>query len=47
MSYTQTFASLSQRVLPNPWNRIAFAAVMAILAGRARSHHGLAARRPG
>ena len=43
MSNTQTFASLSRRVLPNHWDLIAFAAVMAILAGMARSYHGLTA----
>jgi len=43
MAKTTGLASTSRRVLPNHWDLIAFALVMAILAGVARAYHGLTA----
>ncbi len=41
-----SLASVSRRVLPNQWDLIAFAAIMAILTAVAQSYHGLSAPLP-
>jgi NitT/TauT family transport system permease protein len=42
----QTFVSAGRRVLPNQWDLIAFAAILAILTGIAKSYHGISAPLP-
>ena len=41
-----TFASAGRRVLPNQWDLIAFAAILAVLTAIARSYHGISAPLP-
>ena len=42
-----TIASAGRRVLPNQWDLIAFAAIMALLTAVAQSYHGISAPLPG
>ena len=41
-----SFASVGRRVLPNLWDLIAFAAIMAVLTAVAQSYHGISAPLP-
>ena len=41
-----SLASVSRRVLPNQWDLIAFAAIMAVLTAVAQSYHGISAPLP-
>jgi NitT/TauT family transport system permease protein len=41
-----TFVSAGRRVLPNQWDLIAFAAILAVLTAIAKSYHGIAAPLP-
>ena len=41
-----TFVSAGRRVLPNQWDLIAFAAILAVLTAVARSYHGISAPLP-
>ena len=46
MSRINSIASVSRRVLPNQWDLIALAVIMAVLAGIARTYHGISAPLP-
>ncbi len=46
MSRFYTFAAFGRRALPNHWDVVAFAAVIAVLAAIARAYHGIAAPLP-
>ncbi len=41
-----TFVSAGRRVLPNQWDLVAFAAILAVLTAIARSYHGISAPLP-
>jgi NitT/TauT family transport system permease protein len=46
MPQLTTFVSAGRRVLPNQWDLIAFAAILAVLTAVARSYHGISAPLP-
>ena len=46
MSRIQAFAALSRRALPNHWDVVALAAILAALAAVARAYHGISAPLP-
>src|SRR5277367_2290981 len=46
MPQLTTFVSAGRRVLPNQWDLIAFAAILAVLTGIAKSYHGVSAPLP-
>jgi NitT/TauT family transport system permease protein len=46
MSVITSVTSVSRRALPNQWDLIAFAVIMAILTGVAQSYHGISAPLP-
>src|SRR5271155_3798100 len=46
MPQLTTFVSAGRRVLPNQWDLIAFAAILAVLTGIAKSYHGISAPLP-
>ena len=46
MPQLTTFVSAGRRILPNQWDLIAFAAILAVLTGIAKSYHGLSAPLP-
>jgi NitT/TauT family transport system permease protein len=46
MPQLTTFVSARRRVLPNQWDLIAFAAILAVLTAVARSYHGISAPLP-
>ncbi len=46
MSRINAFAAFGRRALPNQWDLVAFAGVIAILAAVARAYHGIAAPLP-
>jgi NitT/TauT family transport system permease protein len=46
MSRINSIASVSRRVLPNHWDLVALAVIMAVLAGIARAYHGISAPLP-
>jgi len=46
VSRINAFAAFGRRALPNQWDIVAFAGVIAILAGIARAYHGIAAPLP-
>ena len=41
-----TFVSSGRRILPNQWDLIAFAAILAVLTAIARTYHGISAPLP-
>ena len=47
MSMMNAAASAGRRVLPNHWDLIALAAIMAVLTAIARAYHGISAPLPG
>ena len=46
MPQLTTFVSAGRRILPNQWDLIAFAAILAVLTGIAKSYHGISAPLP-
>jgi NitT/TauT family transport system permease protein len=46
MPQLTTFVSAGRRVLPNQWDLVAFAAILAVLTAVARSYHGISAPLP-
>jgi NitT/TauT family transport system permease protein len=46
MPQLTTFVSAGRRILPNQWDLVAFAAILAVLTAVARSYHGISAPLP-
>ena len=46
MPQITAYVSAGRRILPNQWDLVAFAAILAVLTGIARTYHGISAPLP-